>query len=119
MLVTVVSVICAIQGFSYLYSRKKVDLYHSVPVKKSRRFAVIFTNGILICFVPYLVNLLLAMVIAWFSGGMDGHIFSKALIAAVLHLLLYLGIYGFAILAVMLTGNLVITVFATVIFLVY
>ncbi len=118
-LVTVVAVICAIQGFSYLYSRKKVDLYHSVPVKKSRRFAVIFTNGILICFVPYLVNLLLAMVIAWFSGGMDGHIFSKALIAAVLHLLLYLGIYGFAILAVMLTGNLVITVFATVIFLVY
>ena len=98
-LVTVVAVICAIQGFSYLYSRKKVDLYHSVPVKKSRRFAVIFTNGILICFVPYLVNLLLAMVIAWFSGGMDGHIFSKALIAAVLHLLLYLGIYGFAILA--------------------
>ncbi len=119
LLVTVAAIICAIQGFSYLYSRKKVDLYHSVPVKKSRRFAVIFTNGVLVCFIPYLVNLLLAIVIAWFSGGMNGRIFSQAWEAALLHLLLFLGVYGIAILAVMLTGNLVITVFATVIFLAY
>lgn len=118
-LMTGVAIICAIQGFSYLYSRKKVDLYHSVPVKKSRRFAVIFTNGILVCFIPYLVNLLLAMLIAWFSGGMDGHNFSRAWTATLLHLLLYLGVYGITVLAAMLTGNLVITVFATAIFLLY
>ena len=45
-LVACMAIVCAIQGFSYLYSRKKVDMYHSVPVKKSRRFAVIFTNEI-------------------------------------------------------------------------
>ncbi len=118
-LVTAAAIICAIQGFSYLYSRKKVDLYHSVPVKKSRRFAVIFANGILACWIPYLVNLLLAMLIAWFSGGMDGHIFSRAWMAALLYFLLYLGVYGITVLAAMLTGNLVITVFATAIFLFY
>lgn len=118
-LMTGAAIICAIQGFSYLYSRKKVDLYHSVPVKKSRRFAVIFTNGILVCLIPYLVNLLLAMLIAWFSGGMDGHNFSRAWTAALLHLLLYLGVYAITVLAAMLTGNLVITVFATAIFLLY
>ena len=28
------AVIIGMQGFSYLYDRKKVDLYHSVPVDK-------------------------------------------------------------------------------------
>lgn len=118
-IIVVIAIVCAIQGFSYLYSRKKVDMYHSVPVKKFHRFSVIYLNGVLICFVPYVLNLLLAILIAWAGGGMNGYNFIMAMLAMGLSLLLYLGIYGLTLIAVMLTGNFVITVFATVIFLSY
>lgn len=118
-LVACMAIVCAIQGFSYLYSRKKVDMYHSVPVKKSHRFAVIFTNGVLIYFIPYLVNLVLAVLVAGVSGGMNGTILGQAAIAALMHLAFYLGIFALATVAVMMTGNLIITIFATVIFLGY
>lgn len=117
--VVMMAVICAIQGFSYLYSRKKVDLYHSVPVKKSRRFAVIYLNGVAIYFIPYLVNLLLALAVAAVNGGMSGRVAGTAVVSVGMNLLLYLGIYGLTLLAVMLTGNLMITLFATAIFLGY
>lgn len=113
------AIVCAIQGFSYLYSRKKVDMYHSVPVKKSRRFAVIFTDGVLIYLVPYLVNLLLAVLIAWISGGMDSMIAGQAAVCVLVNLVFSLGVYALSVLAVMMTGNLVITVFAVAVFLLY
>lgn len=117
--VCLIAVVCAIQGFSYLYSRKKVDLYHSVPVKKSRRFVVIYMNGVLIFMVPYLVNLLLAMAVAGVNGGMNAGNAALAVSAAALNVLLYLGVYGLTIVAVMLTGNLLITLCATGVFLLY
>ncbi len=118
-LVAGTAIVCAIQGFSYLYSRKKVDMYHSVPVKKSRRFAVVFINGVLIYFIPYLVNLLLAVLVAGVSGGMNGAILQQTAIAVLLNIVLYLGVFALATVAVMLTGNLIITIFAAMTFLGY
>lgn len=118
-IVVCAAIVCAIQGFSYLYSRKKVDMYHSVPVKKSRRFAVIFINGIMVYFIPYLVNLLLAVLVAWVSGGMSGAILQQAAIAVLMHLVLYVGIFALTTVAVMMTGNIIITIFAAMIFLGY
>lgn len=118
-IVVCAAIICAIQGFSYLYSRKKVDMYHSVPVKKSRRFAVIFINGVMIYFIPYLLNLLLAVLVAGVSGGMTGAIFQQAAIALLMHLILYIGIFALTAVAVMMTGNIIITIFAAMIFLGY
>ncbi|MCI6551923.1 MAG: DUF6449 domain-containing protein [Lachnospiraceae bacterium] len=113
------AVVCAIQGFSYLYSRKKVDMYHSVPVKKSRRFAVIFVNGTLIYLIPYTVSLLFALLVAGINGGMNVRNLQMGLTALLLHGILFLGVYGLTAIAVMLTGNLIITLFATVILLTY
>lgn len=117
--VILLAVICAIQGFSYLYHKNKVDLYHSVPVKKTRRFAVIFLNGILIYFVPYLIGMLSALAVAAVNGGMDGYVFRMAALSLLMNLILFAGTYALSVLAVMLTGNLVVAGFAVLIFLVY
>ena len=117
--IIIIAIVCAIQGFSYLYSRKKVDMYHSVPVKKSRRFAVISINGVLIFFIPYAINLFLAMLVAWMNGGMNGDNFTAAMLAMCLNLLLFMGVYGLSLIAVMLTGNLVVTILAVLVFLAY
>ncbi|MBR6769949.1 MAG: hypothetical protein IKM28_01665, partial [Lachnospiraceae bacterium] len=117
--VAVVAIVCAVQGFSYLYSRKKVDMYHSLPVKSSRRFTVIFTNGVLIYLLPYTINLLLALAVAGINGGMNGANAQMAMAALFTHLLIFLGVYGMSILALMLTGKLLITLFAAGIFQLY
>ena len=45
-IVIALAVIIGMQGFAYLYDRRKVDMYHSVPVSRKKRFAVIYVNGI-------------------------------------------------------------------------
>ena len=101
-----------IQGFSWLYSRKKIDFYMGMPVKRKKRFLVIWLNGILIFLVPYVLGILISLLVATTGGVMTASLVGSALTALVRNLLLYLGVYHLAILAVMLTGNIVITVFA-------
>ncbi|MDO4303562.1 MAG: DUF6449 domain-containing protein [Bacillota bacterium] len=100
---------CAVQGFSWLYSRKKIDFYYGMPVKRSKRFLVIWLNGILIYIIPYLIGIVLSMLIAAGNHGMSGSVFKTAMQGLGLHLLLYLCIYHLAIFTVMLTGHVVIT----------
>ena len=42
------AIIMALTGFIYLHSRKQMDFYHSIPVKREIIFAVKFINGIII-----------------------------------------------------------------------
>lgn len=120
LLVSIAAILCAMQGFSYLYSKKKVDFYHSVPVKKSGRFVVIYANSILIFFVPYIINLLLAVIVAGINGGLGGSAEAIEIVMAVFaNLLLFLGTYALAAIAVMMTGNIIITFFAVTVFLFY
>ncbi len=117
--VGILAIVCAIHGFSYLYSRKKVDLYHSVPVSKRRRFAVIYVNGVLIFFLPYLLNVFLGILVAGINGGMNVINVKITLISVLMNLILYLGVYSLTIIAVMMTGNIVMTLLGTAIFLGY
>ncbi len=113
------AVICAIQGFSYLYSRRQVDFYHSLPVKTRRRFAVIWLNGILIYLIPSLVAILGGILIAATQGLMSAEVLNMICVVYAVNLVHYLCVYHLTIIAVMLTGHIVITVFAAVVFQTY
>lgn len=119
MLAAALAVVSAIQGFSYLYSRKKIDFYMGMPVKRNRRFAIIWINGVLIHLVPQLLGLVIAGVIAAANGAMAGEILRESALALGLRLAFYLGVYHLTILAVMLTGNVIITCFGTAVFFLY
>ena len=67
--ISMVAIIAAIQGFSYMYQRKKLDMYMSVPVTKGRRFAAIYLNGFLVYFLSYLLNLLLSFFVGQAMGA--------------------------------------------------
>lgn len=111
------AVLIAVQGFSYLCDRKKVDMYQSVPIPQKRRFGVIYVNGILIYLLPVLLGILLALAIALPQGAVSGSAIIECLLAFVLNFIYFLVVYHIAILAVMMTGNIVITGFATATFL--
>lgn len=118
-LTSALAVVSAIQGFSYLYSRKKIDFYMGMPVKRRKRFLVIWLNGILLYILPYLTGMAISMLLAVGNGAMDKSVLTSAAAAVLANILLYLGVYHMAILAVMLTGNIVITGFAFLTFCLY
>lgn len=119
-LITIISaVVCGLSSFYYLHSKKKVDLYHSIPVRREKLFAVNYINGLLMYIVPYLINLLLAILIIQINGYMSGELLKISLIALVINFLFYWLIYTLTIIAVMLTGNIVISFFGIGVFLSY
>ena len=69
------AIICAMNGFAYLHSRKQMDFYHSLPVKREKIFAVRLVNGVLIYALPYLVGLLYTYVLCLIYGVMTWDIF--------------------------------------------
>ncbi|MCM1173793.1 MAG: hypothetical protein NC341_01945 [Blautia sp.] len=115
--IALLGILIAVQGFSYLYDRKKVDMYYSVPVSSKRRFAVIYGNGLFIYVIPALSGILTGILIASAQGAMSGRCMAECGLALLLNLLYFLVVYHTAVLAVMLTGNVIITGFAAAILL--
>lgn len=118
-LITALAIICAIQGFSFLFRRQKLDLYMSVPVSKKRRFSVIYLNGILLFAVPYLCSLLIGVLIGAVNGILTGVAIKCMLYSCLAYIIYYTAIYNITIIAVMLTGNLIISLCVTVMLLFY
>lgn len=99
-----VAVLMGILQFSYLHSQRKIDFYHSLPVKREKLFLIQYAAGILIWLVPYAVNSL----IYWFLctiRGMDG-LGIQMLKGFAIHIICYLLTYSCMIFSMMLTGKL-------------
>ena len=105
------AIICGMNGFAYLHSRKQMDFYHSLPVKREMIFSVRLVNGVLIYAVPYLAGLLYTYLLCALYRVMTWDIFFCGLFMFVLHLMGYLIMYLSVILAMMLTGKMVIAFF--------
>ena len=104
-LIILLGILFGIQGFSYLHDKKQVNFYHSQPVKRDRRFWLIESNGIGIFLFTYLVNLILGMIVATGYGCFETGLFVMAAKAFFLYFVIFLAICHISMLAVMLTGN--------------
>ena len=100
--------ICAVTGFGYLFSKKKVDFFHSLPVKRETLFAVRYINGILIYLVPYLAMILVSFGIIAISGNFAGVVLTVTAKGLAVHFMAYLTIYTVLILCVTFVGNIVV-----------
>ena len=113
------AVLCGISGFFYLHSKKKVDFYHSVPVKRKTLFAVNYINGLLIYFIPYLINLILFYITLSIRGLFYSKLIHMTMTALLVNVVFYCIIYTIVVIAVMLTGNFIISCFGTAVLLLY
>lgn len=119
-LVSIAAVISAVQGFSYMYQRRKLDLYMSVPVTANRRFAAVYINGILAYLIPYVCSVILSFIAAQAMGAaITPRAFGEAGLALLGNTLLFLAVYHITILAVMLTGNMIVTLMGVGVLLFY
>lgn len=114
-----IAVLLALTGFAYLFSKKQVDLYHSIPVKREKLFIISYISGVLIYTGAFLVQILTVIIAAVSKGlftnetGMD---YLRTIGGDYLHFFL---IYHVTIIAVMLTGNLLVSIAASGVLLTY
>lgn len=104
--ITIVAAIMnSINGFSYVYSRKKVDFYHSLPVKRSRMFWNRVYTGLLYYLVPYMIMEFFAVCIGAAKGFFSLKLMELAARLLLVHLLLYFLFYFSIVLVFCVTGN--------------
>lgn len=109
------AVICAVSGFSYLHSRRKTDFFHSIPVKREKLFAVTYLNGILYIAIPYFISLVAASLLVQIKASSPiewGTVFTSYLI----HISFYVLVYSTTVVAVILTGNTLVSLMGTLVF---
>jgi len=99
----------AIQGFSYMFSKSKLDFYMSAPVNKNIRFWTIYFNGILVFTISYLINLAISVIAACSSFVQINSILQSVLAQAGLIFVIYFSVYNISILVIMITGKCIIT----------
>lgn len=118
-LVFALAVLIGINGYHFLFSKTKTDLYHSIPVKRSTLFLVSYVNGILFFAVPYALMLFITLLIGRSYHLVNAATLQASLISFVVTLVCYAMIYATVILAVMLTGNVIVACMASAVFLLY
>lgn len=103
------ALIVGIFGFRHVFSKKMVDQYHSIPIKRRDLFFANYINGFLIWFVPMIIGGVVCIIMAglflgdftnWMIYAVGG--FGLTVLNLVIAFLL---IYHVAIVAVMLSGN--------------
>lgn len=102
----IVAVLLGVIGFYYLYSGEKTDFYHSLPLKREELFVIPFSSGLFMFLVPYLVSVGITYLIGIGYHGVSAQSGVQALAAIGMNILFFLELYVFAILAILLTGNL-------------
>ena len=110
-MLTMAAVVLAASGFAYLHSKKKTDFYHSLPIRREMLYAVTCLNGFLYMAVAYIGFLTIAAVMIRAKGVPFD--WGNLYLASVEHLCFFALVYMTAIMAMLLTGNLVVGLLGT------
>ena len=95
----------SVNGFIYLYSGKKTDYYHGLPMKRSEMFQERIFSGLVYYLIPYIVAEFLMICIGAARGFFSLSIMGMAVRMLFLHLIIYLVIYFSIVLIISVTGN--------------
>jgi ABC-2 type transport system permease protein len=114
-----VAMLCAVSGFSYLHSKTQIDTYHSMPVGRFTLFASRFVAGALMFVVPYVIHLVISLLVGRAKGVYTSESFLNAMLSLGMRVLIFLIVYAASIMAVCLTGNIVISMIAVVVINIY
>lgn len=69
LLVMVITIGFCIFSYRYLFSRRMADLYHSVPITRTKLFLVKYVHGFFVWFLPFAAGTLLVLIISLIRLG--------------------------------------------------
>lgn len=94
-----------INGFWYLFSSKKVDFYHSLPITRKKLFWQKTYLGFWYYFIPYLIFWFMAICIGAMRGFFSLKLMGLAVKMMCIHFILYFMLYFVTVLVISVTGN--------------
>lgn len=106
-------VIIAIVFFGYLFSKKQVDLFHSIPVDRKNLFICNYISGVIVYLIALLVDNVLCIFVAIPNQFMSATSWKNLFIALLINLVHFLFGYSVTIVGIMLTGNVLTAIGAT------
>lgn len=117
--IPVLAAFLAINSFSYLFTKSKCDLYHALPLKRKDLFLANYASGIVSFVIPFIALDILAMII----GAVRGFVIAEDIPIAVASIILksigFIFLYTIAVLAIMITGNMYVSILGMVVFFCY
>ncbi|MCH1982875.1 DUF6449 domain-containing protein [Ruminococcus sp. OA3] len=114
--IVVSAVLAAFTGFSYLQSKNKLDLFHSIPVKRETMFGMQYVSGLFIFLIPYGVNILLMLIVCITRTVCTAAVMNSFIVGIFIQLFYFLLFYHVVIIAILMTGRILVSVFGTIVF---
>ena len=111
---SIAAFINSVNGFIYLYSGKKTDYYHGLPMKRTEMFLERVFSGLVYYLMPYIVAEFLMICIGAARGFFSLSIMGMAVKMFFLHIIIYLVIYFSIVLVISVTGNMLMVFFVWV-----
>lgn len=110
----ITAIVSAFSGFRYLYAGKKVDVFHSIPVKREKIFLSQYISGVIMFIAPFLICEALMLLVCGAKGVMTVALSVAALKGMVVMFISYLLFYNVTIFVIMLTGKMLVGFFGMV-----
>lgn len=112
----ILAVITAVIVFNYINSKTQIDFFHSLPMTRTKMFIQNCLIGLAVFAIPFIFNMMLASVVPTFFG--IGNLVSAGTVWALIGftMLFYVVIFMITLLAVMLCGNVFISLLGAAVF---
>ena len=106
----IVAAVCAFSGYAYLHSRKQLDTFHSMPVKREVLFFARYLSGIFMFIIPFTLHILFCLFISLSNSAFSRHGLVNAIGFLGIQIVCFLLIYSLCIFVICLTGNMIISI---------
>lgn len=113
------AVLLGVTEFSYLHSREKLDLYHSLPVRRKKWFLTRYLAGLLSFLTVFAICQILCVVIAASGGFLTGAGLKEMAGTALVRIVVFLFLYHITIFAMHFTGKTALAVMGVLILCTY
>ena len=106
------ALIVVLFGFRYVFHKKMIDTYHSIPIQRSTLYGVCWLNGVLIWLIPFLLGytVTFAMIFSYAGNMFDSDwtpavLFQMAFVSLLVVAVAFFLVYHLVLTAVMISGN--------------
>lgn len=109
----------ALEGFSYLHSKKKMDFYGTLPVSRLRKYTSVVLSEVLLFFVAALLSAVIQLGIYGVFGLGSKLLCLQLFYTFLCEMAVFIMGYGITTLAVVMTGKLMVSALGAMVFLSY
>ncbi|MDE6362928.1 MAG: hypothetical protein K2O40_05950 [Lachnospiraceae bacterium] len=105
--------LCGLSGYAYLHSKIQIDLYHSLPVSRSRFFWARYLSGVMQFCIPFVLNVAVCTGIAASRKAVTAETILAILSFIGIEMIIFVLAYSVAVIAAGLTGNVIVSILGT------